>query len=56
MANLVDQTWLCKYPRPTIIVYDCRNEFLSHAFKNYLIKNEYGIKSKCATMANPQYN
>ena len=56
MENLVDQTWLCKYPRPTIIVYNRRNEFLSNAFKNYLTENEYGIKYKCETMSNPQYN
>ena len=23
--NLVYQTWLCRYPRPTIIRYDCGN-------------------------------
>ena len=32
------------------------NEFLGHAFKNYLIKNEFGIKANCATKANPQAN
>ena len=25
IANLVDQDCLCRYPRPTIITYDCRN-------------------------------
>ena len=41
IANLVEQTWLCIYPRPTIVTFDQGNEFLGHAFKNELIKNEY---------------
>ena len=56
ISNLVEQTWLCRYPCPTIITYDHVNEFLGHTFKNDLIKNEYGIKSKCVTTANPQVN
>ena len=36
-------------------MYDCDNGLLSYAFKNDLIKNEYGIKAKCTTMENPQY-
>ena len=56
IANLVEQTWLSRYPRPTIITYDKGNEFLGHAFKNELIQKEYGIKAKCATTANPQAN
>ena len=54
--NLVKQTWLYRYPQPTIITYDRGNEFLGHAFKNDPIENEYGIKSECATMANSQHN
>ena len=30
ITNLVEQTWLCRYPRPTIINYDHRNDFLGH--------------------------
>ena len=56
IANLVEQTWLCIYPRPTIITYDWGNEFLVHAFKNDLIEKEYGIKAMCATTENPQAN
>ena len=48
--------WLYRYPRPTIITYDRGNEFFGHAFKNNLIKNEYGIKAKCETKANHQAN
>ena len=52
----MEQTWLCRYPRPTIFTYNRGNEFLGHAFKNDLIEREYGIKAKCATTANPKAN
>ena len=52
----MDKSWLCIYPRPEIIAYDHGNELLGHAFKNYIIKNKYGIKPKFATTENPQAN
>ena len=33
IENIVDQTWLCRYPRPTIFTSDIRNEFLGLALK-----------------------
>ena len=56
IANLVEQTWLCRYTRPTIITYDQGNEFLGHTFKNDLIEREYVIRAKCANMENKQAN
>ena len=56
IADLVEQTWLARYPRPSIITYDKGKEFLGHAFKNSLIRDTYGIKAKVATTANPQAN
>ena len=53
IADLVEQSWLARYPRPSIITYDQGKEFLGHAFKNSLIRNTYGIKAKIATTANP---
>ena len=41
---------------PTRIKYDSGNELMGHAFKNYLIENTHGIKSKYETTANPQAN
>ena len=38
IANLVEQTLLCRYPRPTIITYDLGNDFLGDAFTNDLIE------------------
>ena len=49
IPNLVEKTWLCRYPCPTISMYDRGNEFLGHPFKNNLIENGYRIKTKCAT-------
>ena len=37
IANLLDQTWLCRYPCPTIITYTGEMN-LGHAFKNDLIE------------------
>ena len=56
IAKLVEHIWLCRYPRPKIITYDRANELICHAFRNAPIKNEYGIKFKCATTANTQGN
>ena len=56
ILNLVEKMWLCIYPIPTIIMNNRRNKFLCHAFKNDLIENKYGIKSKCAITTNPQEN
>ena len=39
-----------------IIMYDSREEFPGHAFKNSITENEYGIKSKSATTENTQEN
>ena len=56
IANILEKTWLCRYPHRTIITYDRGNEFLGHAFKNDVIEREYGIKAKCETKENPQEN
>ena len=56
IADIVEQVWLSRYPRPSIVTYDQGNEFIGHAFKNNLMKNTYGIKTKVATTANPQAN
>ena len=45
---------ICIYPRPKTIIYDNGNELIGHAFKSYMIQNEYWTKSKCATRVNSQ--
>ena len=56
IANLLDQTCFCRYPRPTITTYNRVNELMGCGFKNELIEREYGIKAKCATTENTQAN
>ena len=56
IANLVEEQWLTRYPIPDLITFDKGKEFIGVAFQNELIQDEYGIKIKPATTANPQSN
>ena len=53
IANLLETTWLVWYPWPVEIMYDQGREFLGHDFKNGMIENEYGMKTKPASPGNP---
>jgi transposase InsO family protein len=55
VANMLEQTWLCRYPRPSLITYDRGSEFIGTGFRT-TVKNEYGIKAKPITVRNPQAN
>ena len=48
-----DNTWLCRYPRPTYIGYDNGSEF-KNVFKT--LCNDYGLIPKPSTEYNPQGN
>ena len=50
IANLVEATWLARYPRPTEITYDQRLEFIGHNFRKFLIEEEFGIVSKLSIL------
>jgi hypothetical protein len=55
IANLVEQTWLSKYPWPEYITYDGGPEFKAEF--GDLLRNEYsGIKTKPSSKRNPQAN
>ena len=56
IANLVETTWLYRYPRPIEITYDQGEEFIGQGFRKYLIETEYGITYKPSTLENPIYN
>ena len=56
VANIVENTWLTRYPRPDICTMDRGSEFIGHAFKKELMQGEYGVTVKFATTANPQAN
>ena len=38
IVNLVETTWLSRYPRPIEITYDQGNEFIGHEFRKSLIE------------------
>ena len=56
ITNLVETTWLSRFPRPTEITYDQGEEFIGHDFKKPLIEMEYGITPKPSTLGNPTSN
>jgi len=53
VSNLFNKTWLCRYPRPTYLIYDNGGEFKSH-FKT--LCDSYSLKRKPTTIKNPQAN
>ena len=56
IVNLVETTWLSRYPRPIEIKYDQGKEFIGHEFRKYLIKMEYKITAKPITLVNLMSN
>jgi hypothetical protein len=53
-ANLVENTWLCYYPRPLQCIFENGSEFLGTEFANTL--DSYGIKRAPTTIKNPAAN
>ena len=49
-ANLVETTWLVRYPWLVDITYDRGGELLGHKFKNILIEEEYPGNPKANTI------
>ena len=56
ITNLVETTWLTRYPRLMEIKYDQGSEFISHKFRRSLIEREYWITAKTSPLINPTYN
>ena len=56
IENLVETTGLVRYSWPVEITYDWRGEFLGREFKRTLIEQEYGNKTKPASLGNTQSN
>ncbi len=50
-ANIVEQTWLTRYPWPQEIIYDRGKEFMGDFAK--MICKDYGIKRRPITTRNP---
>ena len=55
VANIVEQEWLARYPRPYLITLDRGSEFIGQDFRDTCI-NDYGIKRKIISTRNPQAN
>ena len=53
-AILFDKEWLCRYPRPTIVIHDNGGEFIGREFQEMLAS--YGIAYRPTSMKNPQAN
>ena len=53
-ANAFDTQWLCRYPRPSFVIYDHGNEFTGLEFQELL--QSYGITTKPTAVKNPQAN
>ena len=54
VANIVETTWLSRYPWPQEIVFDRGSEFMK-VFA-YMVKDDYSIKKRPITTRNPQAN
>jgi hypothetical protein len=54
VINILEFSWLTRYPRPTEIILDRGKEFAAEVQRT--IKNEYGIIKKLITTRNPQAN
>lgn len=55
ITNLLEIAWLNRYPRPHTVIADRGGEFVGQFFEQNL-REEYGIKLKLITTANPQAN
>jgi hypothetical protein len=55
IADLLERSWLCRYPWPEEIIYDNGGEFIGPEFQS-LIRDEYHIKCKPISVKNPQAN
>ena len=53
IAFIFDREWLCRYPRPRMVVFDNGTEFTSEFFE---LLDSYGIQPKQTSIKNPQSN
>lgn len=53
ISLIFDREWLCRYPRPRMVVFDNGTEFTSEFHE---LLESYGIQPKSTTIKNPQTN
>ena len=56
IANLVETTWLSRYPRPIEIMHGQGSKFIDNEFRKYLIEDKYRITAKPSTSINTTSN
>jgi hypothetical protein len=54
IANIIEQTWLSRYPWPTQVILDRGSEFMGEFTR--MVEKDYGVKKKPITTRNPQAN
>ena len=54
IANVLEQSWLTRYPWPTKVVMDRGTEFMAECTS--LLQQEYGVTKRPITKRNPQAN
>ena len=54
IAELFDNEWLCRYPRPVRVIHDNGSEFIGVEFQEML--SSYGIKPEPTSVKNPRGN
>mgnify|MGYP003331710574 CR=1 FL=1 len=54
IANVIELTWLNRYPWPTEVVLDRGREFMAEFSK--MVCNDYGVTKRSITTQNPQAN
>ena len=54
VANLVEQRWLTRYPRPEEVILDRGTEFMAEFSR--MIEQQYNLIKKPITKRNPQAN
>ena len=54
IANIFDQEWLCRYPRPAQVIHDNGSEFIRAEFQEML--HSFDITPVPTTVKNPQAN
>jgi Integrase zinc binding domain len=53
-AQILDTEWLCRYPKPSVIIHDQGPQFMGKPFRDLLAR--YGITKRISSAANPQSN
>ena len=54
VSNVLEKTWLSRYPRPSVIILDRGKELMVEV--TCMIKYDYSIKKKPISVRNPQAN